>query len=109
MRLRNRNGTAVDGVPFLVVCAMAFLVTFSFGPLYGSALGLSIPTAVVGSAVAFVVAVCGAYYRLIWQARPGLDGEIPADQRLIRLFYAAIALGLLLVLLALPLVYQSVA
>ena len=107
MRLRNRNGTAVDGVPFLVVSAMGFLVTFSFGPLYGSALGFSLTTAIAGSAVAFGITVGAAYYRLIWQARPDLEGEIPADQRLVRLFYAAVALGLLLVLLALPLVYQS--
>jgi len=107
MRLRNRYGSAVDGVPFLVVSAMAFLVTFSFGPLYGSALGLPLRTSIAGCAVVFGATVCGAYYRLIWQARPELEGEVPADQRLVRIFYVAIALGLLLVLLALPLVYQS--
>ena len=107
MRLRNRYGSDVDGVPFLVVSAMAFLVTFSFGPLYGSALGLPLPTSIAGCAVVFGATVCGAYYRLIWQARPELEGEVPASQRLVRLLYVAIALGLLLVLLALPLVYRS--
>lgn len=107
MQLPNRDGATVDSVPFLVTSVMAFLVAFSFGPLYGSALGFSIPVAVAGSAVGFLLATAAAYYRLVWEARPDLEEEIPAAQRLTRLFYVAIALALFLVLLALPLVYRS--
>ena len=41
MRLRNRDGSPVDPVPFLVLAAMAFAVAYSFGPIYFDALGVS--------------------------------------------------------------------
>ena len=100
---RNREGTAVDPVPCLVVVGLAFLVTFSFGPIYLNALGLSFPVGIALSAVVFVVVSVGAYVRYIWQARPALRAEIPADQRLARLVYGALCLALLLVFLTLPL------
>ena len=42
MRLRNRDGSPVDPVPFLVLAAMAFAVAYSFGPIYFDALGVSL-------------------------------------------------------------------
>ncbi|MFB6123782.1 MAG: hypothetical protein ABEJ78_10030 [Haloferacaceae archaeon] len=103
MKLRNRRGTAVDPVPFLVVAAMAFLVSFSYGPIYCHAVGLR-GAAVLGvPAGAFLVACGVAYHRLVWTARPDLRGEVPAERRLARLFYAALAGILVLVGLTLPL------
>ena len=103
MALQNYRGTPVDPVPFLVVAAMAFVVSFSFGPLYGVAVGLSLAGAIYGSAAVFAAVTAGAYYRLVWTARPALRAEVPADVRLVNLFYAAIGLALVLVLLTLPL------
>jgi hypothetical protein len=100
---RNRDGTPVDPVPFLVVVALAFLLVFSFGPIYAVAVGLSFTVGVSLSALVFVAATVGAYVRFVWQARPALRAEIPSDQRLTRLFYGALCLALLLVLLAIPL------
>ncbi|WP_228546173.1 hypothetical protein [Halegenticoccus tardaugens] len=103
LRLRNRRGAPVDPVPFFVVASLAFLLTLSFGPAYGRALGLSYSAAFGGSVVAFVLLSTLAYYRMIWTARPDLRAEIPAPQRLLRLIYAMIALFFLMLLLALPL------
>ncbi|WP_101298067.1 hypothetical protein [Halegenticoccus soli] len=103
MNPRNRRGTPVDPVPFLVVTALAFLVSFAFGPMYGRALGFPFSTAFGGSVAAFALLTAVAYYRLIWTARPDLRGEVPAQQRLLRLFYAMALLALLVLLLALPL------
>jgi hypothetical protein len=103
MRLRNRDGTPVDPVPFLVVVALAFLLTFSLGPIYASAVGLSFRLGLSLSAGLFVVVSSGAYVRLVWHARPELRTEVPAADRLTRLLYAALCLALLLVLLSIPL------
>jgi hypothetical protein len=103
VRLRNRDGTPVDPVPFLVVVAAAFLVAFSFGPIYAVAVGLSLPVGLSLSAGVFVVVSAGAYVRFVRQARPALRAEIPPDRRLARLLYGALGLALLLVLLSLPL------
>ena len=54
---RDRDGTPVDPVPFLVVAASAVLVVCSGGPPYLLALGLTRPVA-VGLALA-VAAVAG--------------------------------------------------
>lgn len=100
--LRNDEGVPVDAVPFLVVLAMGFLVSFSFGPMYGMALGWSLELAVVASGVVFVATGAGAYFRLVRQARRELREEVPATQRLRRLFYAALALVVIMLGLALP-------
>ncbi|MFB6130036.1 MAG: hypothetical protein ABEJ28_04340 [Salinigranum sp.] len=102
MQLRNRRGTPVDPVPFLVVVGMAFLFAFTLGPGYCLALGLGIHGALAGSLAAFAVAVAGAYYRLVWTARPDLRGEIPGTVRLQRLVYAVLLFGLLILGLSLP-------
>ena len=102
MRLRNSEGTPVDPVPFYVVTATAFLVCFSFGPLYGAALGASIPQAAACSGVVFVGLTAGAYHRLVRRARPEAP-PTPAHLRLRHLFYVTVALAGVLALLALPL------
>ena len=100
---RNRDGTRVDPVPFFVVVALAFLLTFSFGPVYAVAVGLSLPVGLSLSAGVFVAVSAAAYVRFVWQARPALRAEISPAQRLTQLLYAALCLGLLLVLLTIPL------
>lgn len=105
MRLRNREGDSVDAVPFLVVAGMAFMIVLSFGPIYLMALfGVDLSLAIAGSTAAFVPTVAFAYHRLVRSARPDLREDIPASWRFRRLLYAAVAFGLLLVLLTLPLV-----
>jgi hypothetical protein len=104
MRPRNRDGTPVDPVPFLVVAGLSFLLIFSFGPLYAGAVGLSLPLGLWLSAGLFVVTAAAAYVRFVWQAPPDdLRGEVPADRRFARLLYATLCLALLVVLLSLPL------
>jgi low temperature requirement protein LtrA len=102
VKLTNRHGTPVDPVPFLVVAALAFLVSFSCGPIYLLALGLSLPTALAVSGVFFVLATGAAYRRMVLTARPELRGEIPAERRFRRLVYAAVVGVALLALLSLP-------
>jgi hypothetical protein len=103
VKLTNRHGTPVDPVPFLVIASLAFLVSFSYGPIYCMALGLSLPAALAVSGLAFSFATGAAYHRLVRTARPELAGEIPAEQRLRRLFYATIVAIALLALLLVPL------
>ena len=102
MRLRNSDGAPVDPVPFYVVAATAFLICFSFGPIYGMALGAPIELAVVGSGAAFLGATLLAYVRLVRGFVP--EGvRAPAEDRLRTLFYVGAAFAALLILLALPL------
>jgi len=103
MPLRNRDGTAVDAVPFLVVTAMAALVCYSFGPIYAIAIGLSGPAVFGLPTVACIAAVGVAYHRLVYTARPELRGELPPEQRIKGLFYAALVGAAVLVALSLPL------
>jgi hypothetical protein len=104
VRLRNDRGTPVDPVPFAVVAATAFLVCFSFGPLYCLALGFDLQTGLVASGVVFVAATVVAYHRLVRRARPDLAGEVPAHLRLRQVFYLTALLTLVLLLLTVPLV-----
>ncbi|MXR42871.1 hypothetical protein GRX01_16175 [Halobaculum sp. WSA2] len=105
MRPRNREGDPVDPVPFLVIAGMGFMILLSAGPIYLMALfGVDVTTALAGSAAAFVPVALVAYHRLVRSARPALREELPTSWRFRRLWYAAIAFGLLLVLLSLPLI-----
>ena len=104
MHLRNRHGTHVDPVPFVVVVGLSFMVLLSFGPLYGQALGLSLGTALALSSVLFAVAAVTAFHQQVWTARPDLRGEVAAAVRAERLFYAIPILAALIVALAVPLV-----
>jgi Flp pilus assembly protein TadB len=102
MKLTNRHGTPVDPVPFLVVSSLAFLVSFSYGPIYLLALGLALPVAVAVSALLFALATGAAYHQMVLTTRPELRGEIPPEQRLRRLVYAAAVVLAVLALLSLP-------
>ncbi|WP_126661946.1 hypothetical protein [Haloterrigena salifodinae] len=104
MRLRNRHGSRVDPVPFVVVVGLTFMVLLSFGPLYGQALGLSLEAAIAVSVALFAVATVAAYHRQIWTARPELRGHVSAAVRAERLFYLIPILAALIVALAVPLV-----
>jgi hypothetical protein len=103
VKLTNARGRPVDPVPFLVVAALAFLVSFSYGPIYCMELGLSLPAALGVSTGAFVGASALAYHRLVRRMRPELRGEVPAEQRLGGIIYAMLVVAALLGLLALPL------
>jgi hypothetical protein len=90
---KNREGHAVDPVPYLVVASGTFLGSFSFVPVYGLSLGLS-PLSSVGAATAVFAGLAAvAYHQMVWTARPELQGEVPAAQRLQRVFYVALVVG----------------
>ena len=103
VELTNARGQPVDPVPFLVVATLAFLVSFSYGPIYLMELGLSLPAALGVSTGLFVSLSALAYYRLVWDTRPELRGEVPAERRLRAIVYAALVVVGLLGLLTLPL------
>jgi len=101
MRIRNRNGTPIDPVPFFVVVGLAFMILLSFGPLYGLALGLPLDIAIAASTVLFIVTAIGAYYRQVWTARPEV-ADVPVSVRGERLFYLILVLMALVLALAVP-------
>lgn len=103
MQLTNARGRPVDPVPFLVVAALSFLVSFSYGPIYCLELGLSPPAGLGVSAAVFTTTSALAYHRLVWTSRPELRREIAAEDRLRGIVYAALVCVALLGLLALPL------
>ena len=103
---QNREGRAVDPVPYLVVTSGAFLGSFSFVPVYGLSLGLSLPVSVGVATTIFAGLAVVAYHQMVWTARPELQGEVPAAQRLQRVFYAALVVGGLLLLATLLLLWR---
>jgi protein-S-isoprenylcysteine O-methyltransferase Ste14 len=102
MALPNRHGAPVDPVPFVVVSGLAFMLSFSFGPLYGLAFGLSLPTALAVSGMAFLVVAALAFYRQVWNARP--TGETSVAMRAEQLLYGALAFAVVVAGATLPLV-----
>ena len=100
---RNREGTRVDPVPYLVVTGLAFLGCFSFLPLYLRAAGVDLRAALAGSGVVFASLAALAYHRLVWTARPTLRGEVPPERRLRRVLHAALVVAAVLVGLTLAL------
>lgn len=100
--LRNRQGVDVDPWPFLVVSGLAFLVVFSFGPVYLLSFGLSLSVALAVSAVVFFGLLGLAHHRLVRTVSPDLVGEVPASERLRRIVYWAVAVVLVLFGLSLP-------
>ena len=102
VRVRNREGRAVDPVPCLVCTAMAALVSYSFVPPYCLAFGLSVEVGLAVATLVFVVVGALVYYRLVWTARPDLRREVPAGLRLRTLFYVALVVVALFVLASLP-------
>ncbi len=103
MRLPNREGVAVDPVPFVVITGMASLLVLSVGPLYGQALGLRLSTAIAVSVGLSVAAAAVAYYRQVWTARPATEYGLPASLRGEWLFYLMPILAVVFVGLAIPL------
>lgn len=85
MRPRNKDGTPVDPVPFLVAAALAFAVCYSFGPMYFVAFGVELPAAIVLSTGVFLAGTVLAYRSLVVHARPETRGEIPPYGRLKRI------------------------
>jgi hypothetical protein len=102
MKVRNRDGEPVDAVPFVVSIGILGMVTLSIGPLYGLAYGVPIGRSVAVSIGATAVISTVAFYRLIWSAPPQWV-TIPPGVRFQRLFYLAIAFGLVLIGLTIPL------
>ena len=106
MQLTNRYRTPVDPVPFLVVTALGFLVSYSYGPIYCMAFGLSLPAALGVSTGTFCVITAISYHRLVWTSYPELRDELPAANRLQGLLYTTLVVAALLVLLSIPLLLE---
>lgn len=104
MGLRNREGQSVDPVPFLVVTGLAFLVIYSFGPMYLQALGIEVGYGLPLCTAVFLAIAGTAYYRLIWTYRPGLDRIGSGGVSFGQLWYAILILIAIVVLLSLPFV-----
>ncbi|MEF8778781.1 MAG: hypothetical protein V5A36_07705 [Natronomonas sp.] len=101
MWFSNRHGTPVDPVPFFVVSGLACMLALSFGPLYGQAFGLSLPMSLLISAVVSVTVTIASFYWQVWDTYP-LEAT-PVEIRFERLFYGALAFGVIIVALTLPL------
>lgn len=103
LRLRNRDGTVLDPVPFLVAASTAFVICFAWGPLYFLTLGYGLELAVGASTAVFVILVAVAYYRLVWTYDPAHRDAVPGPVRLKRIIFASFVGIALLVALLLPL------
>lgn len=102
MRLRNRDGSAVDPIPFVVIAGLGCMVLLSFGPIYVRALGASLSNAIAVSIALSAVFTAAAYYRYVWTTRPELHGHVSGTVRAKRLFYLMVALAVIIVGLSLP-------
>lgn len=107
VELQNAQGRPVDAVPFLVISLLGFTASLSFGPGYLMAYGLSLPASVGGSLVGFLVILVFAYRRYVWNHRPELRSEVPADARLRRFFYGTLIFVGILVVLTMPLIVRQ--
>lgn len=103
MNVRNKHGEAVDPVPFLVVAGVAFLVLYSFLPLYLMAFGVSVAGGLAAATAVWVWVALGAFHRFVWAYAPARREHVPAGWRFRRLVWGILAGVALLVLLALPL------
>lgn len=103
MELRNRHGTPVDPVPFLVVVSLAFAVSYSYGPIYLMEFGVSLRWALGGSTATFLGASIAAYHRYVWTFKPDLIDEVPVASRFKRLYYGVLIGVAAIALLSLPL------
>lgn len=97
MRLRNRDGTPIDPVPFIVVSLLAALILVSWGPLYLVEHGLGLRTAIAVSVGLALVTVGIAYHRYVWTMNPTVREEVPAVTRYRRLVYGVV-IGVIVVL-----------
>ena len=104
IRLTNHRGDPIDPVPFLVSVGLAFMLAFSTGPIYGLSYGVPLAWSLIAATVAFLGLSTLAYIQLVRSA-PALDaGPLPIAPRIEQLMYAALALGVILGALTLPLV-----
>ena len=103
MVFRNRHGSSVDPVPFVVTSLLLALILLSWGPGYLLAFGVALPTAIAICVLVTGCATAGAYYRLVWTRRPDFRELVTPGDRVRHLAYLALAGALILVLLALPL------
>jgi len=104
MRLRNRDGDPIDPVPYLVVLAVGFLVTFSFLPGYCLALGLPVWVGLLVAGTVFVGFAGVTYHRMVLTSRPEIQREVPAELRVRKLFYVVLVVGVVLAVLTFLLV-----
>lgn len=104
--LRNSEGQAVDPVPFIVVTGMAFLGCYSFFPVYCLSLGLQVPVALGVTTGIFLALAAGAYYRLVWNARPEVRTEVSPGLRLEHIFYGALVVTGVFLLLTIIMIAQ---
>jgi hypothetical protein len=104
MPLRNKHGTPIDPVPFLVVALLGVTVAYSYGPIYLTELGLVLETALLVCTVIAALLTGAAFHRYVWTARPELRAEVPVEYRLRRLIYGVVLGVAIIVLLSLPLV-----
>ncbi|GGK58087.1 MULTISPECIES: hypothetical protein [Haloarcula] len=102
MNVPNRHGDPVDPVPFLVCTAMAVMLLFSVGPLYGLAYGLPIWAGLIVSTAGTVAVAAVSYHRLVWTAPPP-SVQIAPELRFQRLIYIGVGFAVLLVGISAPL------
>lgn len=102
MNVRNRNGDPVDPVPFLVCTAMAVMLLFSVGPLYGLAYGLPVWAGLTVATAGTAAVSAVAYHRLVWTAPPPWV-QISPELRFQRLVYIGVAFAVLLLAASVPL------
>lgn len=104
MDLRNREGTPIDPIPFLVVALLGVTVFMAWGPLYLKEHGVAEPAAVGCSGALAAGTVGVAYYQYVWNANPAIREEVPAGVRFRKLLYA-ILIGVVVLLALVMLVY----
>jgi hypothetical protein len=104
--LQNSEGERVDPVPFVVVTGMAFLVCYSFFPVYFLSFGVRLPVAIALTTGIFLALAVAAYSRLVRTVRPEIKQEVPAEVRLQKIFYYAIIVTGVFFLLTLILMAQ---
>lgn len=102
MEVRNRDGDPIDPVPFAVSAGILAMLTLSLGPLYGLAYGVPVGRSIAISVGVTVVLCAATFHRLVWAAPPQWI-TVPAGVRFQRLCYLAVAFGLVLIGLSLPL------
>ncbi|KAA9399502.1 hypothetical protein Har1130_00150 [Haloarcula sp. CBA1130] len=102
MHVQNRDGDPVDPVPFLVCTAMAVMLLFSLGPLYGLAYGLPVWAGLAVATVGTIAVAAVSYHRLIWMAPPP-SVHIAPELRFQRLIYIGVGFAVLLVAVSAPL------
>lgn len=104
MGLRNRDGTEVDPIPFLVTASVAFLLLFAFAPGYLLSLGLTVQNALVVTSVAFGATLLAVYHQLVYDVNPTRLEEIPGPVRFRRLVYIVLVATATMLLLLIPVV-----